>query len=215
MERLRPDDVSDDPEPKITEKQQRVLDAALELFAEKGYAGASTSEIAKRAGVAEGTIFKTYKTKKELLIGVVAPLFARLMTPTIVDPVVDIMKHPWERVEDWLRALWRERTGMMRQHQRLLRIAMQELPFHEEVRALMQSTILEHVWPHARAQVERFQRMGQIRAGPPASIFRIIMGTFVTYAVHQVLIVGASPPKADDDAEIELMLSVIVKGLRP
>lgn len=48
----------------LTPKQAKILQAAVEIFAEKGYAATSTSEIAKRAGVAEGTIFRHYKTKK-------------------------------------------------------------------------------------------------------------------------------------------------------
>ncbi len=45
----------------------RILEAAVDMFGEKGYASTSTSEIAKRAGVAEGTIFRYYKTKKRFI----------------------------------------------------------------------------------------------------------------------------------------------------
>lgn len=48
----------------LTEKQKKIIIAAIESFSEKGYAATSTSEIAKKAGVAEGTIFRHYKTKK-------------------------------------------------------------------------------------------------------------------------------------------------------
>lgn len=51
-------------EPKLTKKQIAILEAATDLFAEKGYAGTSTSEIANKAEVAEGTIFKHFKSKK-------------------------------------------------------------------------------------------------------------------------------------------------------
>src|SRR5690554_2141452 len=53
---------------KMTEKQSRIIQAAVEIFSEKGYAASSTSEIAQKAGVAEGTIFRHYKTKKDLLM---------------------------------------------------------------------------------------------------------------------------------------------------
>ena len=48
----------------ITEGQ--ILVAAREVFTERGYAGASTAEIARRAGVAEGTLFHRYRTKAQL-----------------------------------------------------------------------------------------------------------------------------------------------------
>ncbi|WP_371933371.1 TetR/AcrR family transcriptional regulator [Halobacillus litoralis] len=52
---------------KLTPKQEQILKAAVEIFAEKGYASSSTSEIAAKANVAEGTIFRHYKTKKRTL----------------------------------------------------------------------------------------------------------------------------------------------------
>ena len=48
----------------MTEKQLNILSAAIELFSEKGYEATATSEIAKKAKVAEGTIFSTTKLKK-------------------------------------------------------------------------------------------------------------------------------------------------------
>lgn len=51
----------------MKEKEQKILDAALKLFVERGFHGTSTAEIAKTAGVATGTLFHYFKTKKELI----------------------------------------------------------------------------------------------------------------------------------------------------
>ncbi len=51
----------------LPEKEQRILEAAIAVFSEKGFSAATTSEIAKNAGVAEGTIFRYFKTKKDIL----------------------------------------------------------------------------------------------------------------------------------------------------
>jgi AcrR family transcriptional regulator len=53
--------------PKSAKKRKAILEAAVELFAEKGIAHAPTSAISSRAGVAEGTLFTYFKTKDELL----------------------------------------------------------------------------------------------------------------------------------------------------
>jgi len=58
---------------KLTKKQQNILIAAVELISEKGYEKVSTAEIAQRAGVAEGSIFRQFRTKKGLLDAVVFP----------------------------------------------------------------------------------------------------------------------------------------------
>lgn len=52
---------------RLKEKEQKILDAALKLFVQRGFHGTSTSEIAKTAGVATGTLFHYFKTKEELI----------------------------------------------------------------------------------------------------------------------------------------------------
>lgn len=49
-------------------RKEAILQAARALFAEKGFDGASTAEIAERAGVAHGTVFHHFKTKENLLL---------------------------------------------------------------------------------------------------------------------------------------------------
>src|SRR5437899_12226956 len=57
------------------EVRRRILDAAAAMFAEQGFDGATTREIARRAGVAEPLVFRHFGSKAGLLEGVVvAPL---------------------------------------------------------------------------------------------------------------------------------------------
>ena len=50
-----------------TSKRERILRAAVDVFAANGYFNAKVSEIAKSAGVADGTIYLYFKSKEELL----------------------------------------------------------------------------------------------------------------------------------------------------
>lgn len=54
----------------MTEKQKKILEMALELFAEEGFHGTSTSKIAKAAHVSEGLIFRHFKNKEGLLTAI-------------------------------------------------------------------------------------------------------------------------------------------------
>jgi len=47
-------------------RREEVLDAALVEFADRGYEGASTEEIARRAGISQPYLFRLFGTKKEL-----------------------------------------------------------------------------------------------------------------------------------------------------
>src|SRR6266404_2259865 len=57
------------------ERREEILDAALEEFAERGYHGASTEEIARRAGISQPYVFRLFGTKKELFRAVAARCF--------------------------------------------------------------------------------------------------------------------------------------------
>lgn len=53
------------------ETRQKIVDAALAIVAEKGFDQATTAEIARHAGVAEGSIYNYFRTKDELLLHMV------------------------------------------------------------------------------------------------------------------------------------------------
>lgn len=48
------------------ERRTRILDAALKVFSEKGFHGATTRELAKAAGVSEALIFRHFPSKEDL-----------------------------------------------------------------------------------------------------------------------------------------------------
>ncbi len=55
-----------------------IFDAAVKVFAEKGFARATVEEIAKNAGIAKGTIYYNYKGKKGLFLALLEEGIARL-----------------------------------------------------------------------------------------------------------------------------------------
>ena len=50
------------------EKQDRIINAAIKEFAEKGYDRASTNEIVKAAGISKGLLFHYFQNKKQLYL---------------------------------------------------------------------------------------------------------------------------------------------------
>lgn len=62
------------------EVRSRILEGARAIFAEKGYAGATTKEIAARAEVAETVIFRIHVTKEALYEAAVLQPFEEFLT---------------------------------------------------------------------------------------------------------------------------------------
>src|SRR5437763_16238813 len=57
------------------ERREEILEAALVEFAERGLHGASTEEIAKRAGISQPYVFRLFGSKKELFKAAIARCF--------------------------------------------------------------------------------------------------------------------------------------------
>jgi len=54
--------------PRTADKRRRILDAAVGVFARKGYFAARVSDIAKKAAVADGTIYLYFRNKEDILV---------------------------------------------------------------------------------------------------------------------------------------------------
>jgi len=62
------------------EKFQRILDAAVAVFAEKGFFSSRVSDIADRADVADGTVYLYFKSKDEILMTAINTAFDAFMS---------------------------------------------------------------------------------------------------------------------------------------
>jgi AcrR family transcriptional regulator len=78
----------------LTSAQKKIIEAALDAFAERGFHGTATKEIALRAGVAEATIFKYFPSKKGLLISVLEPAMEHLLAPAMARSMGPLLDAP-------------------------------------------------------------------------------------------------------------------------
>jgi TetR/AcrR family transcriptional regulator, fatty acid metabolism regulator protein len=64
------------PRTRTDDKRQRILDAAVRVFARKGYFASRVSDVAKAAGIADGTIYLYFRNKDDVLVS----LFDEIMS---------------------------------------------------------------------------------------------------------------------------------------
>ena len=65
------------------DRQSQILEAALTVFVEKGYNGATTAEIAKAAGISEVTLFRNFDSKLEIFKLSVDPIVVTTLKESI------------------------------------------------------------------------------------------------------------------------------------
>ena len=91
---------------KVLDKEKAILEAAISVFAERGFWNTPTSMISKTAGIADGTLFTYFATKDDLIqalyLAIKHEVAEELMT-TFGDhtSVRDKMYHIWSRYIEW------------------------------------------------------------------------------------------------------------------
>src|SRR5215813_11735138 len=93
---------------KSDDKRQRILQAAAKVFARKGYHGARVSEIARRADVADGTIYLYFRNKEDILVS----LFDEVMIEHLRQGREELAKLQGGAPEK-LRAIARRHLGLL------------------------------------------------------------------------------------------------------
>ncbi len=62
------------------ERREAILDSAIEEFAEKGFFGATTADVARRAGISQPYVFRFFPTKKELVLAAIDRCVSRVVS---------------------------------------------------------------------------------------------------------------------------------------
>ncbi|MCZ8518929.1 MULTISPECIES: TetR/AcrR family transcriptional regulator [Paenibacillus] len=195
----------------MTEKQKRIVIAAVDIFAAKGYSAASTSEIAQKAGVAEGTIFRHYKTKKELLLSIVGPTMAKLVAPFVLRDFTPVLEARYTGYDEFLRALVRNRLEFVRRHLPVIRILLQEIPFQTELREEFKAVLMKEVYRRVEKVIHHFQAQGQILPLPAFTVVRLTVSVVVGFLMTRFLLF----PEKDwnEEEEIDTCVKFIMNGL--
>ena len=206
----------------LTARQQKVLQAALEVFAAKGFDGASTAEIAQRAGVAEGTLFKRYRSKRELLMAVVSPFFIRFVTPMAVDPVKGILSDDSVPLEAALRAVIVERAQFLESHWSEFRAIAQEAARMPEMRAALVDYLAPEVCKVLEGFFARRIARGEVRDLDTFTLSRALVSLIATYVIANHAFpagpcghgLGGPDGLGDLDEQAGVMADILVNGIR-
>jgi len=102
--------------------RDQLLDAAVRVYAETGYRGATTRRIATAAGVNEITLFRHFGSKDALM----REAIARAGSSAVAEMLPDLPREPFRELRDWARAHITE----LRERRALIRTCMGEIEEH-------------------------------------------------------------------------------------
>ncbi|MCI0571538.1 MAG: TetR family transcriptional regulator [Myxococcaceae bacterium] len=141
------------------DKRARILQAAVKVFARKGYHGAKVSEIARKADVADGTIYLYFRNKEDVLVC----LFDEVMTEHLQAARRDLQELTGAPAR--LHALAARHLGLLGSNRDLAVVFQVELRQSTKFMERFTASWLRDYLALVGEIVEQGQREGSLRAG--------------------------------------------------
>ncbi len=190
------------------ERRRRILEAALDLFACQGFHRTSTRQIARRAGVAEGTIFNHFPTKKDLLVAAAAQ---------VVDEYLgkDLEAQPRTGTLELLRETFRSRLELAWRHAGRIRFLLGELLMNQEMRQAYFEAVILRLTDRLVGLLEQRVAQGYVRPCNVRVVAGALVGAFLTFLLVALLdeerrLLSDSPEEISDE-----LARLFLYGLQP
>lgn len=194
----------------LTEKQKKVLQASLELFASQGFEATTSQQIAKRAGVSVGSVYHTFPTKQAILVAVLAPIFEGTMD-TVANQFNDnTFGKGFESVEELVKVTIADRFYFADKNINVIRLMLGQMlvnsVFVEDLKKFFEQQAKQLVLP----TIVRLQAEQKIKNLPIEKILQILFYPLATYIGKRVL--GINNMSLEE--EIEFAIEITIKTLK-
>ncbi len=187
------------------ERRQAILNAAMKVFAQRGYAAATIREIAREADIAQGTIYLYFPSKREILLAVYRSM--------ILESLEEFMARP-EKGDDqtFLRSLLVDRIRRFRQNARAVRFAFTELPLHDELRERFYREIVLEQLERIKAFLKERAAQGKFRPLRTEIAARAFQGMYVIFALAETVFGDGEVGRLSPEEIAEEVVSLFLHG---
>ncbi|HEY9064356.1 MAG TPA: TetR/AcrR family transcriptional regulator [Burkholderiaceae bacterium] len=195
-------------------RPQELLDAALDLFVERGFAATRSEDVAARAGVSKGTLYLYYPSKEELLKEVVRHNVINQIAEG-VDIVREFEGPSTELLATMLR-LWWERIGETRASG-IIKLMTSEARNFPEVAQFYVDEVIAPSQRLIATIIERGIGRGEFRAGLNVpEVVHAIVAPLVLLAMNKHSLGACSTAfQLDPKAITEALIDLALHGLQP
>jgi AcrR family transcriptional regulator len=190
-------------------REQQILDAALNVFSEKGFAMATTAEIARAAGIAEGTIYNYFPSKRELFIAVIQHFI-------ITAPLLELIdKLPGGNIAETFTHILQNRFKLIEsEHISQIPTLMAEIIRDPELKVLWTRQFIQPFLAKIEGIYGTMMASGRVRRMEQAILVRSIGGMLLGFLMLKMMEGDASPMnRLPGEKVVDTMLNLILHGL--
>lgn len=187
-----------------------IVRAALDVFSEKGFAGARMEEIAARAGVSKGAPYLYFPTKEDLFAAVV-----RDVVEPNIESMLDMAAAHEGPLEPLVRGMTQHVAGLAETTPlgRIVKLVISESNTFPELARIWHDNVISRALGALAALIERAQQRGEVRPGDPRThAVSLVAPLLVGVIFHETFVpIGAKP--FDLPALIKQHLDTVLPGL--
>ena len=191
----------------ITARRNQILDAATTVFAEKGFHRTTIKDIARAAGIADGTIYTYFSSKTEVLLGILN----RLNEST--EREMQFALGSEQDVRAFFKAYVRQRISLIWPNAEVFRAVLPEMLVNVELRDLYYQQVLVPTFRVAEHYFLAQMEAGQLRKVDVPLAVRAIAGTVLGLLMTQLL--GDELIAARWEELPEVLTTLMFDGLKP
>jgi AcrR family transcriptional regulator len=189
-----------------SETRARILQAALKLFAQRGYDGTTTRDLAHQADVAEGTIFRYFPNKKAILVEVATQGWTDLLTDLLTE--LSAMGS-YKAIAQVIR----NRMLHLHQNADMLRVCFMEVQFHADLRDRIQTEVVAKMTDVAEAFFQTAMDQGLYRPMNPKTVARVFLGMFAVAGFSHSTIMEPNASAQEMKAMAEELADIFLNGV--
>jgi AcrR family transcriptional regulator len=189
-----------------------LLDAALDLFVEKGFSATRVEEVAARAGVSKGTLFLYFQSKEDLFKAVVRENIATKF-PTWQEEFITFTGSSAELLRYALCSWW-ERIGNTRASG-ITKLVMSEAQNFPEIAAFYQEEVIKPGNAMIRRILERGVESGEFRSLDLEQAVHIVVAPMIFLMMwkHSMGACATSAKIVDPEQFIHMQVDVLLHGM--
>jgi AcrR family transcriptional regulator len=191
-------------------RRDTILKVAAAVFAEKSYQRATVREIAARVGVAPGTIYLYFKSKRDLLLAIAD----RLLTETLNRQLTELSDGSEEAL---LGQLLRQRFQLAHENQAFVRALVTAVWTDAEIRERFFAGILGPMFATLEEYVGTRMETGALRPCRTEVVVPAMVGAFFMFGVVRAIIPqGVLPDIRDEEVGVvvEELVQLYLYGLK-
>jgi AcrR family transcriptional regulator len=194
-------------------RPRELLDAALDLFVEKGFSATRVEEVAARAGVSKGTLFLYFQCKEDLFKAVVRENIVNQF-PTWQEEF-DSFDGSSANMLRYALVSWWERIGKT-PASGITKLVMSEAQNFPEIAAFYQEEVIKPGNAMIRRILERGVQSGEFREIDLEQAVHIIVAPMIFLMMwkHSMGACAASAKIVDPEQFIHMQVDVLLHGMR-